>query len=420
MGVDWRCGAAGARGAERPGEAAAMGRMTRAANRVETAMAARAAMAAEVEIPDSHPLRAGSSVMRAWPSRLMETALRMLQAAEWPQRPGALGRDEVHTGDHLLAGKLIRELRALLSLAHHEETRSAEPLQSPGAAFFPPDSTSGETALSVPPFETEAVVATETDLQATPSVEIYLLSSFAVFVNDKSIEDWPNCKGKSIFKYLVTHRGQPVPKEVLMELFWPESVKDAARNNLNVAIYGLRKALARGDAKFPFVLFRQGSYSLNPALRLWIDSEAFVECVHLAQLAEQRADAAAAIAEYRVAQTVYQNALLVEDRYEDWLVPERQRLEEDYLKVLRRLAFHHFTHEEYEACAGATGKMLGVDNCDEQAHRQLMRCYSRMGNVHLALRQYHLCVGALSRELNLIPSPQTVALFHQIRQRQPI
>jgi DNA-binding SARP family transcriptional activator len=43
-----------------------------------------------------------------------------------------------------------------------------------------------------------------------------------------------------------------------------------------------------------------------------------------------------------------------------------------------------------------------------------------MGHAHLALRQYHFCIDALSRELNLIPSPQTVALYQQIRRRQPI
>jgi DNA-binding SARP family transcriptional activator len=281
---------------------------------------------------------------------------------------------------------------------------------------FLPSGASGHPVAPSAPAESEATI----EDTSVPHVEIYLLSRFRVFANDRAIEDWPNCKGRAIFKYLATHRSQPVPREVLMEVFWPDSDQDAARNNLNVAIYGLRKALARADPDYSFVLFRQGCYSFNPALRLWVDAEAFVDCIHRAQAADQQGDTAGAIAKYRVAQAVYHSALLVDDRYEDWLIPQRQQLQDCYLKVLGRLGAHYFEHDDFEACVGVTGKTLEVDNCNENAHRLMMRCYGRMGHAHLALRQYHFCVDALSRELNLIPSPQTVALFQQIRHRQPI
>lgn len=266
----------------------------------------------------------------------------------------------------------------------------------------------------------EAVEPATRQDPAAPSVDIYLLSPFRVFANDRAIEDWPNCKGKSIFKYLVMHRAQPVPKEVLMDVFWPGADPDAARNNLNVAVHGLRKALAKADPAFAFVRFRQGCYSFNPALRLWVDAEAFVDRIHVAQAAERHGDTATAMAAYRVAQAIHHSALLVEDRYEDWLIPHRQSLKDSYLKVLHRLRSHAFDNGEYEASIGVATRMLDVDRCDEDAHRLLMRCYSRMGHDHLALRQYHFCVDALARELNLIPSRQTVALFQQIRQRQAV
>jgi hypothetical protein len=43
-----------------------------------------------------------------------------------------------------------------------------------------------------------------------------------------------------------------------------------------------------------------------------------------------------------------------------------------------------------------------------------------MRHIHLALRQFHVCVGALSEELNVAPSVQTVELFRQIKLRQPV
>ncbi|MCW5631701.1 MAG: winged helix-turn-helix domain-containing protein [Rubrivivax sp.] len=255
---------------------------------------------------------------------------------------------------------------------------------------------------------------------SAPVVEVYMLGPFRVFANDRAIDEWPHGKGKAIFKYLAAHRARPVPREVLMDVFWPDAGPGAARNNLNVAIHGLRKALARADADHAFVLFAQGCYSLDPALRLWIDAEAFIAHLQRGRAAEQRGDTAAAMAEYRIAQAIHHRPLLVEDRYESWLVPHRQRLRGGCVELLNRLAEHAFDQGDFETCVAFAHKLLEVDNCDEQAHRLLMRCYSRMGHVHLALRQYHFCVDTLARELDLIPGPPTVALSRQLRQRQAI
>lgn len=268
---------------------------------------------------------------------------------------------------------------------------------------------------------TDAGAATDdTASPLPPVIDVYMLSPFRVFANDRSIDEWPNCKGKAIFKYLTTHRARPVAKEILMNVFWPDADPDAARNNLNVAIYGLRKALARADPNYAFVQFRQGCYSLNPALRLWVDAEAFVDHLRQAHVAEERGDKAGAMAQYRIALAIYHRPLLLEDRYEDWLSPYRQSLRDSYVEMLNRLAVHTFGDGDFEACAAACAKLLEADGCDEQAHRLLMRCYCRMGHTHLALRQYHYCVDTLARELKLIPSAETVALFQKIRRRQPI
>lgn len=343
------------------------------------------------------------SLPRSLGSRLLDAALRILSTSDHI-RAEARQHHLADTAQHAHTQQLVRELGCMLNLPAHPGERVAKVVprapadQLPGAG------------------EAEADDASE----STPSLEIYLLSPFRVFANDRAIDGWPNCKGKSIFKYLATHRAQPVAKEVLMDLFWPEAERDAARNNLNVAIYGLRKALAVADPSFPFVLFRQGCYSFNPALRLWIDADAFVECVERGRAADQRGEHEEAIAAYRVAQAVYHSPLLVDDRYEDWLKPQRQGLQDSYMKALMRLASHDYAREDFEACVASTERMLEVDNCNEEAHRLLMRCYGRMGHAHLALRQYHFCIDALARELNLIPSAQTVALFQQIRRRLPV
>jgi len=217
-----------------------------------------------------------------------------------------------------------------------------------------------------------------------------------------------------------TGRERPVAKEVLMELFWPNVHPDAARNNLNVAIYGLRQALRQTRPSFSHVLFQDDCYQLNPDLQIWVDVDEFMERFRTAQNLERRGELIAAIREYRAAEALYQGECLEEDRYEDWLIPYRQSLQDAYLSLLERLSRYSLDQADYAACATVCRKMLAVDPCCEQAHRRLMRCYSRQGQHYLALRQYHLCVETLKEELDVAPAPITTQLYDRIRRRERI
>jgi DNA-binding SARP family transcriptional activator len=59
--------------------------------------------------------------------------------------------------------------------------------------------------------------------------------------------------------------------------------------------------------------------------------------------------------------------------------------------------------------------ILRYDQARECTHQHLMRLYYRAGDRTGALRQYDRCVTALTREFNLQPSRETVALYEQIR-----
>ena len=71
---------------------------------------------------------------------------------------------------------------------------------------------------------------------------VQLLGQFQVRLDEVAVDDWPSGRGRSLFKYLVTHRDPWPRREQLMEAFWPEAAPAAARNSLNVAVHGLRRA----------------------------------------------------------------------------------------------------------------------------------------------------------------------------------
>jgi DNA-binding SARP family transcriptional activator len=253
-----------------------------------------------------------------------------------------------------------------------------------------------------------------------PSLVAYCLGAFQVLADDTPIDVWPNSKSKAVLKYLLLNRQAPVAKEVLMDLFWPEVDPEAARNSLNVSIHRLRRALSRASPTFPFIVFREGCYGLNPKLRIWTDVDAFSAHLQRARALEAAGCHQEALDAYAACAALYNAELLAEDRYDDWLSALRQQLRDGYLAALHRLREHQFSEHDYSACMTSCAKILSVDTCDEKAHQTLMRCYAQLGQPQLAQRQYQLCVQSLARELAIVPSGETTELYRQIVRRQEI
>jgi DNA-binding SARP family transcriptional activator len=229
----------------------------------------------------------------------------------------------------------------------------------------------------------------------------------------------PSARSLSLLKYLLVHHKQKLPREVLMDTFWPDAEPETARNSLNVAIHNLRQSI-RKLTEVPLIVFESGTYGLAPNLQVWIDVEEFERAQKTGLLLEARHQLTAAIAEYECAVSLYQGDFLEENPYEEWTVLDRERLRTAYLEILDRLSQIYFSQERYSACRSACQLILNSDPCREDAHCLLMRCYSRQGQRHLALHQYQRCVRALREELDVEPTPETTQLYEAIRRQESI
>jgi DNA-binding SARP family transcriptional activator len=253
----------------------------------------------------------------------------------------------------------------------------------------------------------------------TPSLAAHLLGRFRVALNDAAVDNLPSGRSRALFEYLLTHRDPWPPREVLMGVFWPDAAPPAARNNLNVAVHTLRRAFhTAGDVQV--LVFEQGSYRLHPGLRLWVDVDEFDRHVRAGRQLEAAGEFAGAMAEYELAASLYQGDFLTDDPYEEWPVLTRERLRLTHLDTVDRLSHLYFSQGRYAPCAALCQRIVERDPCQEDAHRRLMRCYSRQGQLHLALRQYRICVEALRTELGIDPAAETTALYEQIRRRESV
>jgi DNA-binding SARP family transcriptional activator len=243
---------------------------------------------------------------------------------------------------------------------------------------------------------------------------IYCFGAFRVCRDNQFITNWKGLKGMSILKHLVVHREAPTPKDVLMDVFWPDLEPDAARRNLHQAIYSLRRDLRPAKSDAQFIQFENDCYLLNPDLNVWVDVAEFEKRYRAGRDLEKAGRVAEALVEYSIAEALYQSDFLQEDLYEDWIAQERTRLRAIYQTLADRLSEHYLKRAEYTAAMAVCHKMIALDDCNEQAYRRLMKCYYAQGQRHLAVRQYLSCIDALKKGLNLMPSAETVALYENM------
>jgi DNA-binding SARP family transcriptional activator len=264
--------------------------------------------------------------------------------------------------------------------------------------------------------------------QPAISLRIYCLGRFEVYSGQKKVDQWRSLKAKSLLKFLVTQRGRHVPKDVLMEALWPGYPPEAASNNLKAAVYALRQTISSSWLEagcnnkngFSPLLFSEGRYTLNPEMELQVDVEEFQQRWTTGRRLEKEGKYAEAISEYQMAERSYRGDYLEDDLYEDWTLLQREALKDTYLTILAKLAEDSFEEADLQGCIAYCQKILAKDSCREDAYRQLMRCHSRLGQRHRALRWHELCARTMKRELGVAPENQTTDLYQRLLRQEYI
>jgi DNA-binding SARP family transcriptional activator len=258
------------------------------------------------------------------------------------------------------------------------------------------------------------------EVARTPDADVVarVLGPFELVVLGREVHEWGGLKGRAVLQFLLLNREAPVRRETLMELLWPDHPRGSARNNLNVALYALRRAAFPSElGRGPFVEHRQGAYLLGKTVTWWVDRDGFLDAWTAAAAAQSRGDVAAAQAAYEWAVTLYRGRLFEDDPIGEWFFAEQRLLEERFLLVLERLAALHLEAGNVEAAESVLQQAVARDACRESAHRLLMECYAELHQHQLVTRQFHLCVDALEHELGVQPHPETVRQFYELTGR---
>jgi DNA-binding SARP family transcriptional activator/Tfp pilus assembly protein PilF len=212
---------------------------------------------------------------------------------------------------------------------------------------------------------------------------------------------------RSLFAYLLTYRDRPHTRNLLSGTFWPDLPDDVARRRLSQALWQIRKALAPHQT-----LRAEGdTVQISSHLSLWLDVEEFAE--HRARCISGEPKALVhgerCLGHYR--------GDFLAGYYDDWVLPERERLREQFLEVLERLVAGYKRRGDYAAALAHARRLAAEDPLREEAHREAMRLCHLLGYHAEALLQFETCRQILAEELGAEPSPATIALACEIAER---
>src|SRR5947209_4384367 len=248
-----------------------------------------------------------------------------------------------------------------------------------------------------------------------PTLHIHLLGDFLLVSGDTTVTTVNLARLQSLLAYLVLHRTAPQARSHLAFLLWPDSDEAQAYSNLRKLLHQLRQALPYADH---FLHADRHNLQWLPEHldASWtLDVLDFEQALARAEQVEQAQDTTALRKALEQVVELYRGDLLPSS-YDEWILPERDRLRQLFLQAAERLIALLEEERDYDAAIRAAQRLLRYDPLHEATYRDLMRFYALRGDRAAALRVYHTCVTILERELAAEPSEATRQAYEALLQ----
>jgi DNA-binding SARP family transcriptional activator/tetratricopeptide (TPR) repeat protein len=206
-------------------------------------------------------------------------------------------------------------------------------------------------------------------------VAIKTLGGFGVFVDGEPVAAtaWQSRKARDLVKILVARRGYPTPRDVLIELLWPDDPTDEGRLRARLSVVLSTVRTVFGDASS--VVADRASIGLDTR-SIDIDVERFL--------------AAVASDDLEGAEALYTGEFLPEDVYSDWSVGLREEVRLAFVGTARALARARTATGDHDRVLSLAARILEQDAYDDEAHRMLVGSLASSGRHGDARRAYEL------------------------------
>lgn len=241
-----------------------------------------------------------------------------------------------------------------------------------------------------------------------PVLNLELLGDFRLRSEAGALLSISAKKSQAMLAYLGVKPAQMVSRDKMASLLWSSTAPEQARQSLRQTLSTLRKELSNISSQR--ILIEEGDFlSLDPtAVRVDVcEFEALV-----AAGTPEALDPATRL----YGGDFLEGFQLDEEKFDQWVIAERDRLHRVALRAHSQLAELLARADALDQAVDVAQQSLRLDPLQEPMHRTLMRLYIRSGDLANALQQYDACARVLRRELNVEPDAETKALQQEVLQ----
>src|ERR1700730_13339313 len=252
------------------------------------------------------------------------------------------------------------------------------------------------------------------EIMTMPDLHIRLLGDFSLIYGERQVTSLNPTRLASLLPYLALHRDVPQQRQHLAFLFWPDTTEAQARNNLRQLLHQLRQVF---PAVEHFLSADTHMLHWQPVTPCRLDVAEYEQALTAAEAATRRNDQHALQDALEQADNLYRGELLP-GCYDEWILPERERLRQRHLQVLEQLLRLFEVQGDTVTAIRYAQRLIGLDPLSEDLSRRLMRLFVLNNDRASALHVYHTCVTTLQRELGVDPDPATREAYERLMHQE--
>ena len=231
-------------------------------------------------------------------------------------------------------------------------------------------------------------------------INVTLLGTPSVKVNNKQIH-FPFRKAEALFYYILINK--QASRDTLINLFWSNFDQATAKKDLRNAFYSIKKAINCNVFMSP----KREIILVNPEIHFVCDIFDFMN-------------------NNKNSLSLYNGDFLegfnVKDAegFEEWMLQNREYYRDVYTNSLHKAVVCNMVDSNDELAIEYCKKIINLNEFDEEAYRNLMKIFSKLGKYDKSEIVYNNLRKILKQELSVCPNEKTTQLYIDITKKKSL